>query len=56
MPFPFVIAIVLIIFMAFLIQSKFEKMYAPLFIYALGGLAEVGALALLIVLTYIRGI
>ena len=56
MPFPFVIALILIIIMAFLIQSKFDKMYAPLFIYALGGLAEVGALALLIVLTYLRGI
>ena len=42
--------------MGFLIQSKFEKMFTPLFIYAFGGLAEVGVMALWIVLLYLYGV
>lgn len=55
-PFPFVIATIIIIILAFLIRMQFPKMFAPLFIYSFMGIAEVGLLALWIALIYTRGI
>lgn len=42
--------------MGFLIQSKFEKMFTPLFIYSFAGLTEVGVLGLWIALLYVYGV
>jgi hypothetical protein len=39
-PFPFLIAIVMLIVVAFLLKYHFQKMSAPLFLYALAGVPE----------------
>ena len=56
MPFPFVIASIVIIVLAFLIRLQFPKMFAPLFIYSFMGIAEAGLLALWIALIYFKTI
>lgn len=55
-PFPFIIASIVIITMGFLIHSRFKRMFAPFFIYALCGIAEVGVMVLWIMLMQIRGV
>jgi len=39
-PFPFLIATLVVILLAFLLKHNYPKMFAPLFIYAVGGVLE----------------
>ena len=56
MPFPFVIATIAIIVIAFLIRMQFPKMFAPLFIYSFMGIAEACLFGLWIALIHLRTI
>jgi hypothetical protein len=45
-PFPFLIAILMVMVTAFLLKHNFTKMFAPLFIYSIAGCFELLCLAL----------
>jgi hypothetical protein len=45
-PFPFLIAILMVMLIAFLLKHNFPKMFAPLFIYSIAGCFEFLCLAL----------
>jgi len=36
-PFPFLIAIIMVIIVSFFLRSHYPKMFSPLFVYALAG-------------------